>query len=114
MLPELRGVERPSRQSTALQDPVLRLVIIVRALILLDGFFERDHIAGFFLDQNLDARAVNRRGDKCVDARADEDEQECGYSRPSSLVEHAQVIADVHLASAAELRIALSRQGRAG
>ena len=100
MLPQLEPVNRPPRERAALENLVLRLVIVVGDLVLLERFLERDDVRVLLLDQDLHLRFVDRRRREGVDRHAEEHDEEGGDRRPAPLVEHLHVIEQVHLAVA--------------
>ena len=59
MRPQAAGLDRPPRQRAALQNPVLRLKIVVGDLVLLEDLLEGDDAGVLLLDEELDARLVD-------------------------------------------------------
>ena len=84
MVPELQRVERPPGQRAALQDLVLRLVVVVGDLVLLEGFLEVDDVRAFLLDQDLHPRLVDRRRGERVDGDRHDDDAGTRSARSSA------------------------------
>ena len=95
-IPQLERIEGAASHGAALQELVLRLVVVVGVLFLLVRFLERDHVRGFLLDQDLDARLVDGRLGERAHANRHDDEQECRQRQPSTLVEHLEVDREGH------------------
>ena len=97
-VPQLQLVERPPRERAALQDVVLRLVVVrPRVWSPSSTFLERDDVLVLRLDQQPRLRLVDRRGREGIDVTLPSDEQEDRDRRPAALVEHLHVVEQVRL-----------------
>ena len=104
LAPQVQLAERPARERPALQDAVLRLVVIAGGLVLLDDFLERHDVRVVDLDQQLRARLIDRRGGEGIDDGGHDDEEQRRHRQPSTLVDDAQVVAEVRFGDRQFLR----------
>ena len=97
LLPELQRINRLLRQAAALQQPVLRLVVVLSALRLVDDFLEVHDVRVVGLDQHLHAPFIERRGRERVHGGGQEDRDEHGEGDVSPLDDHARVVEQMRL-----------------
>jgi hypothetical protein len=96
-VPQLQPIQRPAGQRPALQDAVLRLVIVVRRLFLLENFLERDDVRVLRLDQELNTRLEDGcRGERIHEHRHDH-EQKRRERRPAPAIHDLHVVAQMNL-----------------
>ena len=82
VIPQLQRLERLARQRAALQDVVLRLVVVGLGLILVDDFLEDDDVLALRLDQQPRPGLVDRRRREGVDG--DGSQRPAGTPSPPS------------------------------
>ena len=100
MVPQLQRVDRPAGEGATLKDSVLRVIVVVRHPVLFEGLLEGDDVRVLLLDEDLDARLVDRRRGKCVDGHGQDDDEEHRQRRPATLVQHLDIVQQVHFGAA--------------
>ncbi len=95
--PELQRIDRLLRQAPALQQPVLRLVVVLAALRLVDDFLEVHDVRVVCLDQQLDPPFVEGRRRERVHGGGQEDRDEHREGDVSALDDHARVVEQMRL-----------------
>jgi hypothetical protein len=94
-VPQLQPIQCLASQRPALQDAVLRLVIVVGGLFLLEDFLEGDDVRVLRLDEELNPRLINgRRGERVHEDR--HDHQQKGRERgPAPPIHDLEVVGEM-------------------
>jgi hypothetical protein len=96
MVPQLALVKRSPGQRAALQEPVLRLVVVARLPVLLHHRLKVDDIGFFVLDQYLGAGFEKSGGRERVDDDQAENDYEAGNRHPTALGQDLHIVEQVH------------------
>ncbi len=110
MVPEADRLDGLPGQRAALQDLVLRLVVVGGGLVLLEHFLEGDDVLVLRLDHQLDFGRVDRRLREGVDDDRHEQDEKRRDGDPAALVEHADVVRQVHFGRGQEVGVAIARR----
>ena len=91
-VPELQRVDRFPRELAALENAVLRLIVVRPRPLFVDHFGEIDDVRALGLDEQPCSCFVDRRDRERVGRDARQHDEEGRRGGPAALVQHAQII----------------------
>jgi len=103
----MEAVDRLARQGAALQDVVLRLIVVGFGSLLVDDFGEVDDVRSLGLDQQARPRLVDRRHREGIRGDGAHHDQKRRARGPAALVQNAHVVQQMDA-----LGLALGGRGR--